>query len=140
MGSGTGDAPYGEIYICTFHGKFGDIRQVSAASWSLTLEELTLDTGHPVGEEWIEERRLYISSAPYGLDGEDGQALKPGAQFMLYTPEAKGDDPSSELYEFWTWWPDHHGWGPYGDTLGCYALRNVETGYGFFDLQSWGIG
>lgn len=151
MGSGTGDAPYGNTYICTFHGKFGDIRQVSAASWSMTLEELALDTGRPVGEEWIEERRLYISSAPYGLDGEDGQALKPGTQFMLYTPEAKGyapgdelygmngDDSSSELYEFWTWWPDHHGWGPYGSTLGCYALRNVETGYGFFDLRAWGI-
>lgn len=153
MGSGTGDAPYGEIYICTFHGKFGDIRQVSAASWSLTLEELTLDTGHPVGEEWIEERRLYISSAPYGLDGEDGQALKPGAQFMLYTPEAKGYAPGDELYgmngdgeatsfieyQFWTWWPDKHDWGP-DSTLGSWGLCNMEMGYGFFDLQSWGIG
>ncbi len=147
----------GVEYICTFHGKFGNIKQVTAASWSMTLEELTLDTGHPVGEEWIEERRLYISSTPYGLtkrvDEWTDVTLEPGAEFMFYTPEAKGYAPGDELYgmngdgeatsfieyQFWTWWPDKHDWGP-DSTLGSWGLCNMEMGYGFFDLQSWGIG
>ncbi len=72
---------------------------------------------------------------------------------MLYTPEATGYRPTDELYEmresenydsvmfqFWSWWPAKHDWGPYGNALGCYGLCNMETGYGFFDLEAWGSG
>ncbi len=148
-------------YVCRFHGRFRDITQVTGTSWSLMLEELVLDTGHPIGEEWVETIRTnegsynlrYISSEPYGFNTVDDGPLKPGAQFMLYTPEATGYRPTDELYEmresenydsvmfqFWSWWPAKHDWGPYGNALGCYGLCNMETGYGFFDLEAWGIG
>mgnify|MGYP006865380128 CR=1 FL=1 len=144
MGDGGEGYPYGTEYVCPFHGRFKDVVQIAPNSWSLTLEELVLDTGRPVGEEWIENGVRYVSSDPYGFNTPDGGALEPGAQFMLYSPEAKGysptdelhgmngEDENSPLYQFWTWWPNKHGWGPYGDTLNCWGLHNLETGYGFF--------
>lgn len=137
MGSDGPDNPGGTRYVCQFHGKFHQIAQITPASWYMTLEELTLDTGHPVGEQWIEDEVLYVSSDPYGFDNEDGP-LQPGAAFVLYTPDAQGHAPGTELYgacEFWTWWPDRHVFHSASDTLGCYGLHNLETGYGFF---TWG--
>ncbi|MDE6589741.1 MAG: hypothetical protein K2K53_05230, partial [Oscillospiraceae bacterium] len=145
------DADMNIHYVCQFHGQFKDIRQVTAASWSMVLEELVLDTGRPIGEEWNEGGIHYISSDPYGFDGLGGGPLEPGAQFMFYTPDAKGyapgdelygmsgDDDDSPLYGFWGWWPDKSVFTP-NSTLGCYGLRSVETGCGFFDLDAWGIG
>ena len=74
---------------------------------------------------------------------------------MLYTPEATGYRPTDELYgmymdnpdtdsvmyQFWGWMSSTRrigAWGP--DTrLGYYGLCNMEMGYGFFDLEAWGI-
>lgn len=144
------DADMTILYVCQFHGRFTDITQVSDTSWSMTLEELVLDTKYPVGREWDADGYHYISSEPYGFDGKDGKALKPGAKFTFYTPEATGYAPGDDLYgmtdednaplrEFWSWWPAKHGWGPNGDVLGCYALHNVTSGRGFFDLHAWGL-
>ena len=122
-------------YICRFHGSFGDFARLTDASWSLTLKELVLDTGHPLGEEWRENGIRYISSGPYGLDGPDGAPLEPGSAFLLYTPEATGYAPGTELYgalPFWTWWPGRRQFIDAGDQLGCYGMHNLATGYGFF--------
>ena len=122
-------------YICRFHGSFGDFARLTDASWSLTLKELVLDTGHPLGEEWRENGIRYISSGPYGLDGPDGAPLEPGSAFLLYTPEATGYAPGTELYgalPCWTWWPGRRQFIDAGDQLGCYGLHNLATGYGFF--------
>ena len=168
MDMGDSGPGYGSTeYVCRFHGRFGEIRRVTNASWSMTLEELVIDTGHPIGEEWIEANPAdrshnlrYVSSAPYGFSKWDGEGmsipLEPGAQFMFYTPEASGYRPTDELYgfhsanedsdsvmyQFWHWMPSGHRIGAWGrDTrLGCYALCNMETGCGFFDLGAWGIG
>lgn len=143
-------------YVCQFHGRFGDFTQLSDNSWSLTLKELVIDTGHPVGEKWIEQvdghNIQFISSDPYGFDGKDGDALEPGAQFTLYAPAAKGYAPGDELYgansgnedynstmyQFWHWWPDRRDWTP-DSTLGCWGLCNLATGQGFFteNVFSW---
>lgn len=129
------DYPNGTQYICQFHGSFGEIKQMSDTFYSLVLKELVTDTGHPEGEEWIEEGVRYVSSAPYGLDGEDGETLKPGAVFWFYTPEATGYEPGSSLYgaaEFCSWMPERRRLVSETDTLDHYGLHNLETDYGFF--------
>lgn len=138
MGDGDTDYPNGTRYVCRFHGRFGEIARISDASFSLTLEELMTDTGHPAGEEWIEDGVRYISSEPYGMDGADGEALKPGADFLFYTPEAAGHKPGTELYgavPFCSWRPDRREFLSENDRLGCYGLHNLETGYGFFTWE-----
>ncbi|RKI69400.1 hypothetical protein D7V91_05910 [bacterium 1xD42-67] len=138
-GSFTGDycdADMDVHYVCQFHGRFKDIAQVSDASWYMILEELVLDTGRPVGEEWDEGGIHYISSDPYGFDDVDGP-LPPGAAFLFYAPGAQGHAPGTELYgagDFWTWQPigSRNPLHVASQTLGRYGLHSLETGYGFF--------
>lgn len=142
MGSYSTDYPNGTQYICRFHGSFKDIAQLSDASFSLTLDELVLDTGHEIGDEWIEDGILYIASAPYGFSDADGSMPKENAQFILYSPEAQGHASGTELYgarEFQLWQPERREYLDSDDTLGCYGLHNLDTGYGFFSLDGWGI-
>ena len=130
------------IYVCQFHGRFGNVKKLSDASWLLILDELELDTNHSVGEGWDETdgdyTMYYISSEPYGFDGDDGVALKPGAQFILYSPEATGHEPGTELYgamEFQSWMHRHNRDKEFlsaDDTLECWGLQSMETGQGFF--------
>lgn len=132
MGEYEEDYPDGTLYFCDFYGKFGEIKQISDASFSLTLEELVTD---PVGEERIEDRWRYVSSEPWGFVGADGAALKPGASFLFYTPEATGQEPGTELYgakKFLEWWPERRKFVGESDKLGRYGLYNLETGHGFF--------
>ena len=122
-------------YVCQFHGKLGDFVQLTEHSWSLTLEELVLDTKYPVGREWDEGSFHKISSQPNGFTDGDGNALKPGTRFILYSPQARGDKPGTELYgayEFWTWSPRRYNTETISHTLGCWGLQNLTSGIGFF--------
>ncbi len=122
----SGPGYHGTEYVCTFHGRFGDIKQVSEHVWSLTLAELVLDTGHPIGEEWTEGGTRYISSAPYGLSAAGADAPpEPGAKFMLYTPGATQKETGAD--EEFYWWLHM---GPRMD-FRCWALHNLDTDYGF---------
>lgn len=136
------DTNVGEQNVCQFHGRFGKVEKLTENAWLLTLGELELDTGHDVGEEWYVTDEYgtvrYISREPYGFNGEGWKVLEPGAQFILYSPDATGHEPGTELYgaeEFQTW-----DLGLYGslnretDTLGCWGLENLEMGYGFFEF------
>lgn len=133
------DADMLTVYVCQFHGQFEKVEKLTDASWSLTLKELELDTGHSVGEEWDvpdgDYTFHYISSEPCGFAGMDETALKPGAQFILYSPEAVGHEQGTELYgmeEFQSWMHRHHEFNSDDDILGCWGLQNMETGQGFF--------
>lgn len=131
------DADGAILYVCQFHGKLGSFVQLTEHSWSLTLEELVLDTKYPVGKEWDEDGFHKISSGPNGFTDQDGNALQPGARFILYSPQAQGYAPGTELYgayDFWTWWPGRHDWGP-DDTLGCWGLYNLTQEIGFFSYD-----
>lgn len=127
------------VYVCQFHGQFGNVEKLTDNSWSLTLEELELDTGRSVGEEWDETGGdytfHYVSSEPYGFNDADETALKTGAQFILYSPDATGHEPGTELYgavEFQYWMHGHKEFISDDDILGCWGLQNMETGQGFF--------
>lgn len=142
MGDQGAEYPNGTEYICRFHGSFKDIVQLSDASWSLTLEELVLDTGHEIGEEWIAADTLHIASTPYGFADADGSMPKENAQFIFYSPEAQGHASGTELYgaiEFQHWQPNRREYLTADDTLGCFGLHNLDTGYGFFSLDGWGL-
>ncbi len=134
------DADADKVYLCYFHGRFGKVEKLTDASWLLTLEELELDTGCNVGEEWDVKDGDYTlhfhSSNPYGFEDMDGAALKPGAQFILYSPDAVGHEPGTELYgalEFQTWMHPYRQFHSAGDNLGFWGLQNLETGQGFFE-------
>lgn len=129
------------VYVCPYYGQFGKVEKLTDASWLLTLESLERDAEHSVGDEWDEEEGdhtiHYIASEPYGFTDTDEKALKPGAQFILYSPDAVGHEPGTELYgavQFRSWM--HGEWQQFAgseDTLGCWGLQNMETGQGFFD-------
>ena len=142
MGAYDDSYPNGIEYICRFHGSFKDIVQISDASWSMTLDNLVVDTKHETGEEWILDGTLYIASNPYGFSDANGNMPKENAQFILYSPEAQGHASGTELYgaiEFQSWQPERREYLDSNDTLGCYGLHNLDTGYGFFSLDGWGI-
>ncbi len=134
------DADGYTIYVCPFFGRFGKVEKLTDASWLLTLESLERDTERSVGEEWDEEEGdhtiHYIASEPYGFTDADEKALKTGAQFILYSPEATGHEPDTELYgaeRFQSWMHERREFTGSDDTLGCWGLHNLETGEGFFD-------
>lgn len=135
------DADGATYYVCQFHGRFGNFAPLTAFSWYMTLEELVLDTGRPVGEAWDEVPDWYdgnihfISSEPNGFTGGDGNILTSGAGFLFYLPGATGHQPGTELYgamPFLFWMPSRHAFHSATDTLGCYGLNNLTTGDGFF--------
>lgn len=121
-------------YVCQYHGRLGNFVRLTEHSWSLTLEELVLDTKYPVGKEWDEDGFHKISSEPHGFTDGEGNALQPSAQLILYSPEAKGDRPGTELYgaqSLWDWCPSRPNIGS-GEPLGCWGLYNLTSGIGFF--------
>ena len=132
------DADLNMHYVCQFHGQFGKVEKLTDSSWLLTLSELEIDTGHDIGEHWTDEDGYYeyCSSQPYGFDDNDYNALEPGAKFILYSPNATGHEPGTELYgalEFWSWMHERHEFNSADDILGCWGLQNLETGRSFFD-------
>lgn len=127
------------VYVCPYEGRFGKAEKLTDASWLLTLESLERDTERSVGEEWDEEKDdhtiHYIASEPFGFTDAEEKALKPGAQFILYSPDAVGHEPGTELYgaaRFQRWMHEQKEFIDSGDTLGCWGLQNLETGEGFF--------
>ena len=123
MGDMGEDYPHGSIYVCAFAGEFTDFEKLSEYAYKMNLTNLT--TENAIGEEWIEEQIRYVASIPYGLEE--------GTEFILYLP----DTPVSEVPEaFLSWWPYRFELGSDSfDTLSCYGILNVSTGYGFFYEQ-----
>ncbi len=120
LGSRGKDYPNGSVYLCNFEGTFGSVDQVNDHTYTMVLEELTLEKES--GEEWIEDQVRYIASEPRGLEQ--------GHRFVFYTPGT----PVAELdQEFVDWW--HNAWlvrEGKSDALDCYGLYHEEEGIGFF--------
>ena len=123
MGDSDTNYPNGTRYLCNFEGKFTNLTQIDAFTWSLTLD--TVSTEVEPDTEWIEDGIRYIASTPYGLDG--------GTEFLLYLP---GTPLNTLPEDFLFWWGGN---GPAylsgkwdGTELDCYGLRNTGTEDGFF--------
>ncbi len=106
-------------YLCTFEGAFSLLTPLDEHTWSLTLTDLELTLGRPVGEEWVEDGVRCVSSYPYGLDG--------GNEFTLYLPGA----PAAFIPYHCRRWSGGYDLAP-GDVLGGYSLCSPRAGYGFF--------
>lgn len=116
--------PNGTVYMCTFSGRFEDIRQVDDHTYALTLGKVATEKSKD--ETWIQDGIRYIAADPYGLET--------GKSFLLYTPET----PLSHLPDdFLSWWPLRFSQdGSTSSTLSCYGLYNREANYGFFTYES----
>ncbi len=117
--------------------------KLTDASWLLTMEELVLDTGHELGEQWdvTEEGYTihYIASEPYGFDGMDWTALESGAQFILYSPKAAGHEPGTGLYgavEFQSWMHERREFLSEDDVLGCWGCKIWRQGTDFLRIPT----
>lgn len=115
----TGEGyPNGSYYIADFTGKFGNIEKLDEFSYSMELEEITLQ--REPGTSWIEDEVRYVAAEAYGLDG--------GTEFILYAPET----PVEGLSEmFLSWWPGRFE-DPASKTLSCYGIYNKAEETGFF--------
>lgn len=115
--------PKGVHYTCAFAGRFTDLKQVDETTYAMTLNSVEILTEET--EPWEEDGVGYIPADPYGVET--------GTEFYFYTPERPLEGLDEE---FLSWWPDN--WQREEQnltTLGCWAIHNVETGYGFF---TWG--
>lgn len=116
MGDCKETYPYGTMYVCSFSGRFKDIKQIDEYSYSMTLEEVSSDYRN--GKTWVEDGIRYFSSEPYGVEN--------GREFILYLPGT----PTERLPEEFLSWMTFLGEPP--DVLDRYGLYNMEMGYGFF--------
>ena len=110
--------PEGTIYVCSFAGRFENIKKVNDYTYSMTLAEV--NTAQDEEMEWIEDGFKYVTTGPYGI--EDGE------EFLFYLPDA----PTSVLTEEqFSWYPLRFD-AQTPKKLGYYALINLETDEGFF--------
>lgn len=120
MGTTGPGYPYGTVYVCSFSGRFGDVKRVDEYTCSMRLLDLT--TERVIGDEWIEDEVRYVSSDPYGLEDAD--------EFLVYLP---GSYVRGLPREFVTWVSMPRAWGPEDRPvlLPFYGLYNVANEAGF---------
>ena len=111
--------PNGSVAYCDFSGQFKNITKIDDNTYKMELDGY--DMTYEPGTEEIKDEILYEYSTAYGLEG--------GETFYLYLP----DKPVAGLPEEFIGWAS----GVVGDvskfeTLGCYAIHNVEEDNGFF--------
>lgn len=119
MGDMGDDYPNGTIYVSKFSGRFGDVKKVNDTTYSMHLQEISLE--NEVGDEWIEDDVRYVASEPYGLDNAD--------EIMVYLEGT----PTADLpEEFLSWIAMPRAWGEnIPDVLPCQGLYNVAAQEGF---------
>ncbi len=125
MGDDGEGYPYGTMYVCSFSGRFGNVRRVDEYSYSMHLLELEIDP--TPAEEWIEDGVRYVSSNPYGLDNAD--------EIMVYLPGAWIQDLPNEFVD-WVAMPHAWSWDDLPVLLPCYGLYNVAGEEGWSGYQN----
>ncbi len=119
MGDMGDDYPNGTVYTCEFSGQFGDVKKVNDTTYSMHLQEISVE--NEVGKEWIEDGVRYVASEPYGLDNADEIQV-----YLEGTPTA--DLPE----EFLSWIAMPRAWGEdIPEVLPCQGLYNVAGQEGF---------
>lgn len=110
----------GTVYTSEFTGTFSDIIQIDDTSYSLTLNDLTLEG--TLGDSVIKEYIRYLNTEPLGMAD--------GKEFIFYMPDTPFEGLSDK---FLGWWPGNYRRAAEASTtMGRYGLYNVETESGFF--------
>lgn len=120
MGTFGGDYPDGTVYICDYHGKFGEFKKVDETTYKLTLKELNTTTQK---EAWIKDKIMYVPSSPYGI--EDGE------EFILYMPGTDKKNLPEYIRDSW----QLEGYMQQSKEAGkipCYILFNPATESEFY--------
>jgi predicted small lipoprotein YifL len=97
MGDTGEDYPYGTVYVCSFSGRFGDVKYIDDYTYSMHLKELTIE---PREETSIEDGVRYVAGGPYGLENAD--------EILVYLP---GSQMSKLPWDFVTWVSMPSAWG-----------------------------
>lgn len=108
-----------EVRICSFSGKFKNIKKENEYTYSMELDNYTMDKAE--GTEWIENNIKYTATGPYGIEE--------GKTFKLFLPGMDVSEIPEQSYS----WIDR---GYYLDgktSLPFFALYNVKKGYCFID-------
>jgi len=122
MGEMNEDYPKGTMAVCAFSGKFSSFGKINDYSYKMMLSNVKED--FTAGESWIKDGIKYIAARPYGIEE--------GKEYILYLPDTPLDHVSAEFY---SWWPLRYDQDEDPkETLSCYGIYNLNTGYGFFDV------
>ncbi len=117
------NADMADVQFCAYHGRFSLPQPRTDTTWTMTLEDLTLDTGHAIGETWDEGKLHMTAAQPYGLDDNDGNTLQPGTEFLLVSPDTPMNEMKDmEVFLSWHW------------TTGEWGLCATETQKGFVSM------
>lgn len=107
---------------CYFKGSFSEIYKKNKYSYSMKLEDISIDQEHePVereGSVWV------LSDSIYGFEDD-------GSEYILYTPEA----PVAELDKKFMSWASSIDLSKITDTLNYYGIYDASGSghYGFFE-------
>lgn len=121
MGSTGPGYANGTTYICDFTGKFTVPQKVSENIYSMTLEELNVNS--PSGNEYYENEIRYITSDPYGLDN--------ASEFYIFMPGANLDELPEQFLSWSYLNRDIRSTLPFG----YYGIYNVGGEEGFVGMS-----
>ena len=122
----TGDGyPGGTMYLCSFSGKFTNLRKINAYTYEMDMEDLTYE--NTPGEEEIADNMKYIYDEAYGLAGCD--------TFKVYLPGTPVRDLTDEEYQ-WVRWANE-GDGEDAETLAIQVIVNEKEEFAMYSYMTY---
>lgn len=125
LGSTGDDYPGGTMYLCSFSGKFTNLRKINEYTYEMDMEDLTYE--NTPGEEEIADNMKYIYDEAYGLAGCD--------TFKVYLPGTPVRDLTDEEYQ-WVRWANE-GDGEDAETLAIQVIVNEKEEFAMYSYMAY---
>ena len=125
LGSTGDDYPDGTMYLCSFSGKFTNLRKINKYTYEMDMEDLTYE--NTPGEEEIADNMKYIYDEAYGLAGCD--------TFKVYLPGTPVRDLTDEEYQ-WVRWANE-GDGEDAETLAIQVIVNEKEEFAMYSYMAY---
>ena len=126
----SGDGYDGAVYVCRFHGRFGDVKRVDDYTYTMRCLELEIEPFEQYIETMEDGWRLcYIPAPPYGMQDAD--------EIAVYLP---GAQVGALPWEFVDWVAMPNAWdrSDLPVLLPGWGLYNVNAEAGFFSFEGQG--